>query len=140
MIPDTLAPWAALADRLLDLGAEIAGAAGPEILRNDDGAGDIRLMTASLIARSLSNMRSVLTLMYEQRIIEARVLTRCILENQYWATGFAEDPDRFRKALIDQDLNKKGSSGEMLFTGGGLSTHPSWSAAFRGRSASENRR
>jgi hypothetical protein len=59
-------------------------------------------------------------MMHKQRLVEARVIARCILENQFWATCFADDPDRFRQALIDQDLNKKGSSGEMLFAGGGL--------------------
>lgn len=38
-----LGPWTSLADKLLHLGYEIAGSAGPEVLRNDDNRGDIRL-------------------------------------------------------------------------------------------------
>ena len=77
-------------------------------------------MAVSLIARSLSNMRGTLTMTRDKRIVEARVLARCILENQFWAAGFAEDPDKFRQAMMDQDLNKRGSSGQMLFETGEL--------------------
>jgi hypothetical protein len=115
---DSLTQWTALADKLLHLGYEIAGSAGPKVQRNDDHGGDIRLMAVSLMARSLSNMRGALAMIREKRIVEARVLARCILENQFWAAGFAEDPDKFRQAIIGHDLNKKGSSGQMLFETG----------------------
>lgn len=114
----SLTQWAALADKLLRLGYEIAGSAAPEIQRNDDPRGDIRLMAVSLTARSLSNMRGVLAMTHEKRIVEARVLARCILENQFWAVGFAEDPDKFRQAVISHDLHKRGSSGQILFETG----------------------
>jgi len=117
-VVDSLTPWTALADKLLRLGYEIGGSAAPEVQRNDDNKGDIRLMVVSLIARSLSNMRGVLAMIREKRIVEARVVARCILENQFWAAGFAENPDKFRHAMISHDLNKKGSSGQMLFTTG----------------------
>jgi hypothetical protein len=117
---DSLTHWTALASKLLHLGYEIAGSAAPEIQKNDDNRGDIRLMAVSLIARSLSNMRGMLTMTRDNRIVEARVLARCILENQFWAAGFAEDPDKFRQAMISHDLNKRGSSGQMLFETGGL--------------------
>jgi hypothetical protein len=115
---DSLAQWIALADKLLRLGYEIAGSAAPEVQRNDDHKGDIRLMAVSLVARSLSNMRGTLAMILEKRIVEARVLARCILENQFWAAGFAEDPEKFRQAMISKDLNKRGSSGQMLFETG----------------------
>lgn len=115
---DSLAQWTVLADKLLRLGYEIAGSAGPEVRRNDDHGGDIRLMAVTLIARSLSNMRGTLVMVREKRIVEARVLARCILENQFWAAGFAEDPDKFRQAMINHDLNKRGSSGQILFATG----------------------
>jgi hypothetical protein len=117
---DNLTQWTALADKLLHLGYEVAGAAAPEIQRNDDNRADIRLMAVSLIARSLSNMRGVLAMASDKRIVEARVLARCIVENQFWTAGFAENPEKFRQALINQDLNKKGSSGQMLFQTGEL--------------------
>ncbi len=117
---DSITQWTALADKLMRLGYEVAGTAAPEIQRNDDHRGDIRLMAVSLIARSLSNMRGTLTMTRDKRIVEARVLARCILENQFWAAGFAEDPDKFRQAMITQDLNKRGSSGQMLFETGEL--------------------
>jgi hypothetical protein len=118
---DSLRQWIELADKLLGLGYDVAGAAGPQILKNDDNQGDIRLMAVSLIARSLSNMRGVFAMIRDKRIVEARVLARCIIENQFWIAGFAEDPDKFRQALISQDLNKKGSSGQILFETGELS-------------------
>jgi hypothetical protein len=117
---DGLPQWIALADKLMRLGYVIAGSAGSEVQRNDDHKGDIRLMAVSLIARSLSNMRGTLAMIREKRIVEARVLARCILENQFWAAGFAEDPDKFRQATISHDLNKKGSSGQTIFETGDM--------------------
>jgi Family of unknown function (DUF5677) len=117
---DSITQWTSLADKLMRLGYEVAGSAAPEIQRKDDHRADIRLMAVSLIARSLSNLRGTLAMTRDKRIVEARVLARCILENQFWVAGFAEDPDKFRQAMIGQDLNKKGSSGQMLFETGEL--------------------
>lgn len=117
---DSITKWTALADKLMRLGYEVAGSAAPEIQRNDDNRGDVRLMAVSLIARSLSNMRGTLTMTRDKRIVEARVLARCILENQFWAAGFAEDPDKFRQAMISQDLNKRASNAQTLFDTGEL--------------------
>lgn len=103
-----LASWIALANKLLRLGYEIAGSAGPEVQRNDDHAGDIRLMAVSLTARSLSNMRGTLAMVESKLVVEARVLARCILENQFWIAGFANDPDKFRQTMIKDDRNRKG--------------------------------
>ena len=59
----------------------------------------------------------------EKRLVEARVLARCILENQFWLVGFVNEPDKFRKALIDDDLNRRGSKGRTLFETGEMSDH-----------------
>jgi hypothetical protein len=115
---DSLGQWSALADKLLRLGYEIGGAAGPELQRNDDQRGDIRLTAVSLIARSLSNMRGTLILTRATRAVEARVLARCILENQFWLAGFADDPDKFRGQLVGHEMKKKVSSGQTLFETG----------------------
>lgn len=115
---DGLAPWFSLANKLLEVGYEIAGAAGPEIQRNDGDAGDIRLMAVSLISRSLSNMRGTLVMVAQKRLVEARVLARCIIENQFWLVGFANEPERFRQAIIDDDLNRRGSKSRTLFETG----------------------
>lgn len=112
--------WFALANKLLQLGYELGGNAGPAILKNSDHRGDIRLLSVSFIARSLSNMRGVLTMVREKRLIEAKTLARNILENQFWISGFAQDPDKFRQAMIDQDLNSKGANGQLLFQSGDL--------------------
>lgn len=116
MSAGSLTRWVAFADKQLRLGYEVAGSAGPAILRNNDVG--IRLKAVSLIARSLSNMRGMLAMVREKRIVEARVLARCILENEFWAAGFADDPDKFEKAMSDHDLNKRGSSGQMLLAAG----------------------
>ncbi len=115
-----LASWIALANKLLRLGYEIAGSAGPEVQRNDDHAGDIRLMAVSLTARSLSNMRGTLAMVESKLVVEARVLARCILENQFWIAGFANDPDKFRQTMIKDDRNRKGEEGQTLFETGEL--------------------
>lgn len=117
---DALIAWHSLAQKLLDLGYEIAGASAPVVLKNDDGRNDIRLMAVLLIARSLSNMRGVLTMIHEKQVVEARALARCIQENFFWIAGFAGDPEKFRQILIDDDRNRKGSQGQALFECGEL--------------------
>jgi hypothetical protein len=113
-----LASWFSLANKLLAVGYDVAASAAPEIARNDDHAGDIRLMAVSLIARSLSNLRATLAMVNAKRLVEARVIARCILENQFWLVGFANDPDRFRQIIIDDDLNRRGLKGRTLFETG----------------------
>jgi hypothetical protein len=66
-------------------------------------------------------MRGVLAMAGDKRVVEARVLARCILENQFWTAGFSDDPEKFREAMISHDLNKRGSSGQRLFETGELS-------------------
>lgn len=113
-------PWTTLANKLLALGYEIAGAAGPEVLRNDDHAGDIRLLAVQLIARSLSNMRGALAMAGADLVVEARVLSRCILENQFWIAGFANNSAEFRKLMIEDDLRRRGAKAQTLFKTGEL--------------------
>jgi hypothetical protein len=113
--------WFDFANKLLKLGYDLGGNAGPAILKNDDRRGDIRLITVSLIARSLSNMRGVLIMVQEKRLVEAKMLARSIIENQFWIGGFAQEPDKFRKAIIEQDLNRRGANGQLLFQSGDLS-------------------
>jgi hypothetical protein len=113
--------WTALANKLLHAGYKVSGNAGPQVIDNEDHQADIRLMAVTLIARTLSHMRGVLILARENRIVEARVLTRCILENQFWIVGFSEEPDQFRRSMIDQDKNRRGANGQALFETGGIS-------------------
>jgi hypothetical protein len=75
-------------------------------------------MVVTFIARSLSHMRGVLILIREKRIVEAPALARCILENQFWIVGFSEEPDKFRQSMLDQDKNRRGASGQVLFETG----------------------
>src|ERR1700741_4774104 len=110
-VVNSITQWTALADKLMHFGYEVAGAAAPEIQRNDDHRSAIGLMAVSLIARSLSNMRGTLAMTRDKRIVEAGGLARWLLENQFWAAGFAEDPDKFRQAMISQDLKKKDRAG-----------------------------
>ncbi len=117
---DTLAAWHALAQKLLVVGYEIAGASAPALKGNGDRKNDIRLLAVLLVARSLSNMRGMLTMIREQQIVEARTLARCIHENFFWMAGFAHDPKKFRQILIDDDIKRKSLQGQMLFEGGDL--------------------
>lgn len=107
--------WLALADKLLRTGYELAGASAPTLL--EDGS---RLEVVLLVVRSLSNMQGVRTMIRGGRVVEARVLARCILENQFWLAGFSNDPEKFRQALVDQDLNRKGAAAQTLFETGGM--------------------
>ncbi len=117
---DTLAAWHVLAKKLLDIGYEIAGASAPALKGNNDRENDIRLIAVLLVARSLSNMRGMLTMIREQQIVEARTLARCIHENFFWMAGFVHDPEKFRQTLIDEDTKRKSLQAQTLFAGGDL--------------------
>ncbi len=119
-VADALTAWHSQAQRLLNIGYEIAGASAPAIQNNDDGQGDIRLIAVLLIARSLSNMRGTLTMIREKQVVEARTLARCIQENFFWIAGYASDPEKFRQIMIDDDRNRKGLQGQALFESGEL--------------------
>ncbi len=110
--------WSRFAEKLLRHGYDLAGASAAAILENDKEHGDSRLMAVLLVARSLSNMQGACTMIRESRVVEARVLARCILENGFWLVGFSEDPEKFRQAMVDQDQNRKGAAAQTLFETG----------------------
>lgn len=117
---DTLTAWHVLGKKLLNIGYEIAGASAPALKGDGDRENDIRLIAVLLVARSLSNMRGMLTMVREQQIVEARTLARCIHENFFWMAGFARDPEKFRQTLIDDDTKRKSLQAKTLFEGGDL--------------------
>ncbi len=117
---ERLSQWFALTAKLLNTGYTIAHSAGPKLKSSDNRNADIQFYAVSLIARSLSNMRGVTTMIHEKRSVEAAILSRCILENLFWIVGFAEKPQKFRKIAVDHDLKRNGLSIENLFKGGKL--------------------
>lgn len=104
--------WISFAERLVRLGYELAATAQ---LKGDDGNDHIRLITVTLIARTLSNARGSLSMLKDKRVVEARILTRCCFENQFWAVGFTQEPEECRKAMVDGEMKNRGSRGEMMF-------------------------
>jgi hypothetical protein len=61
----------------------------------ETGAADPKIVALLLLIRTLSNFRGTLILLRGDRIIEARTLTRCCLENLFTIAALSEGGQRF---------------------------------------------
>jgi hypothetical protein len=59
-----------------------------------------------LLARTVSNIKGAVLLLDAHRIVEARTITRCCLENLYWTVGLAEEGESFARKMRDDDFAK----------------------------------
>ena len=82
----------------------------------EQGFADPTFLALTLLSRTLSNLKGVTILLDARRIIEARTITRCCLENLYWTVGLAEDGSEFVKRMRDDELSHKKALGQALFS------------------------
>ncbi|TWB87455.1 hypothetical protein FBZ93_12116 [Bradyrhizobium macuxiense] len=83
----------------------------------EKGFADPTYLSLTLLARTVSNLKAALTLLHASRIVEARTITRCVLENLYWTVGLVEDGDTFVKQMRDDELSHRRSMGQAIFSG-----------------------
>ena len=76
----------------------------------DKGFADPTYLALTLLARTVSNLKGAKILLEAKRIVEARTITRCCLENLYWTVGLAEhrigrsSPGRFGQPVLHRPL------------------------------------
>jgi hypothetical protein len=99
----TLAAWLDFAEKLPPLALSILGEA--QIPKTRWGAFDPKVMAAALLIRTVSNFRGALALARARRVIEARVLTRCCIENTFYLAELNANGHAFVKEMYE-DLRK----------------------------------
>jgi hypothetical protein len=79
------------------------------------GFADPTFLALTLMARTVSNLKGAVLLLDERRIVEARTITRCCLENLYWCVALAEQGVEFVKQMRDDELKHRKTAGQALF-------------------------
>ena len=72
-------------------------------------------LALTLLARTISNLKGALILLDARRIVEARTITRCCLENLYWTIALTEKGDAFVLQMRDDDLGHRKATGQAIF-------------------------
>jgi hypothetical protein len=101
--------WLSFADTMIERGYAILKAT-IEPFRGHWGANP-RVVGQALVARTLSNARAALSLIRAGSIVEARVLTRCCLENYFWITVLERDREEFLKAMLKDEMTNRRARG-----------------------------
>jgi Family of unknown function (DUF5677) len=68
-----------------------------------------------LLARTISNIKGAVLLLAARRIVEARTITRCCLENLYWTVGLAEEGESFARKMRDDEMSHRKALGQSIF-------------------------
>jgi Family of unknown function (DUF5677) len=105
-----VAAWTALAERLGTTGMEIFRTA--EVAITPKGFSDEKVLALTLLARSVSNLKGVLVLLRAQRIVEARTITRCCLENSYWTVALSERGEKFVRQMLHDEMTHRKARGQ----------------------------
>lgn len=109
-----------LAPKLLHTATDIL--ATTELQFGPRGAAEVNVLAVTLLARTISNMRGVITLLQVGLVVEARVLTRCCIENELWIAGLVSEGDKFVDRMMHDELKSRQMRGEALFASSGRDT------------------
>ncbi len=69
----------------------------------------------TLLGRAISNFRGALLLLDHKRVIEARIITRCCLENFFWAAALFGEGEKFVRDAISDTVSHKLNASQGLF-------------------------
>ena len=108
-----VAAWTALAEKLGTAGMEIFRTAEAAI--TSKGFSDEKVLALTLFARSVSNLKGVLVLLRARRIVEARTITRCSLENLYWTVAITERGENFVRQMLHDEMSRRKARGQFIF-------------------------
>ena len=108
-----VAAWTALAEKLGTAGMEIFRTAEAAI--TSKGFSDEKVLALTLLARSVSNLKGVLVLLRARRIVEARTITRCSLENLYWTVAITERGENFVRQMLHDEMSRRKARGQFIF-------------------------
>jgi hypothetical protein len=110
---NTPSDWRRHSERLIACGYLMLGAARIEV--TDRGKTDVKILAATLLARTLSNMRGVVALERDGLIVEALILVRTCFENQFWLAGLAKEGRVFADKMPHDEIRARQSRGQFLF-------------------------
>lgn len=105
--------WATIANSLRASGLDICATATLHL--TEKGYGDEAFLAMTLLARTLSNSKGALLLLEHGRVVEARVLVRCCLENLYWVAGIEAEGETFTKEMLNDEMSHRQRRGERIF-------------------------
>jgi hypothetical protein len=105
--------WTTLAADIRDTSLEIFATANVAITA--EGFADEKFLALTLLARTVSNTKGAMVLLDANRIVEARVITRCCLENFYWTIGLAEEGKTFVDKMRDDEMSHRKAQGQTIF-------------------------
>jgi hypothetical protein len=101
----SLEKWLDLCQRLYAKGVDVFE--GADVPVTEDGTRDPRVVALTLLARSMSQARSVVLLLDNNRVVEARTLTRSVYENMFWAAALVKKGDAFIEAIELDDITSR---------------------------------
>jgi hypothetical protein len=81
----------------------------------EKGFADPKYLALTLLARTVSNLKGAKILLDAKRIIEARTITRCCLENFYWTIGLTEQGEAFVQQMRDDEFSRRKAIGQEIF-------------------------
>jgi hypothetical protein len=84
----------------------------------EKGFADPSFLALALLARTISNLKGAMILLDATRIVEARTIARCCLENLYWTVGLAEKGKVFVKQMRDDEFGHGKAIGQAIFDSG----------------------
>jgi len=99
----TLAAWLDFAEKLPPIALSILDEA--QIPETPGGAFDPKVMAAAMLMRTVSNFRGAVVLARVRQVVEARVLTRCCIENTFYLAELHANGHAFVKKMYN-DLRK----------------------------------
>jgi len=105
--------WTLLAEKIGGAGHGIFQTS--EVQITDKGYADEQFLTLTLLARTISNLKGALLLLRAKRIVEARTITRCCFENQYWVVALAEQGEAFARKMVHDGAGHRRARGQLIF-------------------------
>jgi transcriptional regulator with XRE-family HTH domain len=99
------------AERLLHTAVAIAGAAHVELTAQ--WARDPKVVSLAILGRSISNFDAAMSLVEQGRVLEARVLARCLIENLLCLGNLRERGHEFVQDMINDERHNRKVLGEL---------------------------
>jgi len=82
--------------------------------RSEEGASDPKIVAQLLLARTIAHAGSIRLLVSKRKIVEARILVRCCVENLLWIANLVENGDQAVSKMVGSDLKHRRMFGERL--------------------------
>lgn len=108
--------WYEYAERLIHLSHNVMARANVQVTEN--GGRDIKVISLLLLCRTRSNLKGVLLLLKAQRIVEARIVARCIIENQLFAGAIKDKGEKFIDTMERSHIGNRRKMGQALANNG----------------------